>query len=500
LCFQIVLQEQTMVQATLRWISSALGSVLEWLTPLAFTGLWVLAALVVASLVLYALDRDGFKRARDWLLTRASRIWVWLPVALVFAVSVFATNVAREGVLERFRVQRDAKFSTLEDPAGGQTIQYSPNVSFEREVSYSRSVTIPGFLGQKLSTLEAAQLIAPYLVDPASENIKKLADSFKRSGKDLVFTREATVRQNDPVALELADVIVDFSFGDTGAGRSYYSALFTGKYKFKNPNPEPAMLRFSFPLPEQSGTLSDFEFKFADEVVPQPDLSSGYSVEREVAANAEVEVSVKYKNQGAGTWTYDFGKRREPIKNFKLTINTPRAVKFLRGSLHPNERGLSSLTWNLKNVITSQGVVLSFPERSLRETLTKVFSFAPLALLLASVWTFAWAWRRNLKLEPVQVALVVLAFTVGIGAMAVLLGYVTPSVASWFGELLALGLSSLVLGRRFLLPLAGSALAPLAFLSVGNAGLLLGILAVIVILSILPANTFDRFRRLHLES
>jgi hypothetical protein len=489
-----------MVQATLRWISSALTSSLEWLTPLAFTGLWILAALVVASLALYALDRDGFKRARDWLLARASRVWIWLPVALVFAASVFATNVAREGVLERFRVQRDAKFSALEDPAGGQTVQYSPNVSFEREVSYSRVITIPGFLGQKLSTFEAAQLIAPYLVDPASENIKKLADSFKRSGKDLVFTREATVRQNDPVALELADVTVDFSFGDTGAGRSYYSALFTGKYKFKNPNPEPTTLRFAFPLPEQSGTLSDFEFKFAGEIVPQPDLSSGYIVEREVAANAEIEVSVKYKNQGAGTWTYDFGSRREPIKNFKLTVNTPRAVKFLRGSLYPNERGLSSLTWNLKNVITSQGVVLSFPERSLRETLTKVFSFAPLALLLVLVWAFAWAWRRQLKLEPVQVALMLLAFTVGIAAMAVLLGYVNPLIASWFGALLALGLSSLVLGRRFLLPLAGSALAPLAFLSVGNAGLFLGILAVIVVISVLPENSFDRFRRPRLKS
>jgi hypothetical protein len=99
----------------------------------------------------------------------------------------------------------------------------------------------------------------------------------------------------------------------------------------------------------------------------------------------------------------------------------------------------------------------------------------------------------------VQVTLMLLAFTVGIVAMAVLLGYVTPVIASWFGALLALGLSSLVLGRRFLLPLAGSALAPLAFLSVGNAGLLLGILAVIVVLSVLPEKTFDRFRRVPLE-
>jgi hypothetical protein len=489
-----------MVQATLRWFSSALTSSLDWLMPLILTGLWMLAALLVVGLVLYAIDqqgsgRDGLKRSRDWLLARASRVWVWLPVALIFALAIFAVNVAREGVLERFRVQRDAKFSTLEDPAGGQTMQYSPNVSFERQVTYSRSVRIPGFLGQKLSTLEAAQLVAPYLVDPGSENIKRLVDSFKRSGRDLLFTREATVRQNDPVALEVADVSVDFSFGDTGAGRSYYTALFSGKYRFKNPNPEPTSLRFSFPLPEQSGTLSDFEFKFAGEVVPQPELSGGYIVERQVAANAEVEVMVKYKNQGAGSWSYDFGNRREPIKNFKLTVKTPRAVKFLRGSLYPNERGLSSLTWNLKNIITSQGVVLSFPERSLRETLTKVFSFAPLALLLVLIWTFVWAWRHHLKLESVQVVLTLLAFTVGIGAMAVLLGYFAPTFASWFGASLSFGLSSLVLGRRFALPLAGSALAPLAFLSVGNAGLLLGILAVLVLLSALPEKTFDRLRR-----
>jgi hypothetical protein len=488
-----------MVQATLRWFSSALCSVLEWLSPLAFTALWVLAALVVAGLVLYALDRDGFKKARDWLLIRASQIWVWLPVAVVFALSIFAVSVAREGVLERFRVQTQAQFSTLEDPAGAQTVQYSPNVSFEREVTFSRSVTIPGILGQKLSTLEAAQLIAPYLVDPTSDSIKKLADSFKRSGRDLVFTREATVRQNDPVSLEVADVTVDFSFADTGTGRSYYTALFTGKYKFKNPNTMPTTLKFTFPLPEQSGTLSDFEFKFAGEPVPQPDLRSGYIVERELPANAEAEVTVKYKNQGAGTWSYDFGSRREPIKNFKLRVNTPRAVKFLRGSLYPSERGLSSLTWNLKNVITSQGVVLSFPERSLRETLTKVFSFAPLSLLLVAVWSFAWAWRRQLKLEPAQMIVTLLAFTLGIVAMAVLFGYIPPVPASWFGAILAFGLSSLVLGQRFLLPLAGSALAPLAFLSVGNAGLLLGILGVLVLLSVLPSDALSRWQHPKLE-
>jgi hypothetical protein len=117
---------------------------------------------------------------------------------------------------------------------------------------------------------------------------------------------------------------------------------------------------------------------------------------------------------------------------------------------------------------------------SLGETLTKVVRFAPLALLMVRVWRFAWAWRWQLKLEPGQMVLTLLGFTLVIEAMAVLLDYIPPMPASWLGAILAFGLSSLVLGQRFLLPLAGSALAPLAFLSVGNAGLLLGILGVVL--------------------
>ena len=482
-----------MVQSTLQALQNASLEVLGWLLPAGSLLLIILGVLLVAGLVLYAVDRDGFRRARDWLVSRTARAAVWLPVAFGLLAAAFALTLVRQSVLERFVNQSSARYSNQEDPAGGQTVQYSPTVSYAEETTYDRSITIPGFLASRLGTLEAAQLIAPYLVDPQSENIKKLEDQFRRSGRDLVFTRRAVVNTLKPVALDNAEVNVDFSFGDTGAGRSFYRADFSAKYTYQNPNDAPTSTRFTFPLPEQSGTLADFAVTLNGQPVKQPDLTGGFLFETTLAAKAKAEVVVKYKNQGSGTWSYDFGYRREPIRNFKLTVNSGRPVKFLRGSLYPTERSPASLTWQLRDVITSQGVVVQFPERSLRETMTKVFSFAPAALVLLCAWVLAWAWRRGLALEPSRVVLAVVGVGLGLGVAGILLGYVAPGVAAWVGAILGAVLGVAALGPLYALPVVLSSLTPLAFLSVGNAGLLLALVAVIAVGSVLR---FEELRAL----
>ena len=85
-------------------------------------------------------------------------------------------------------------------------------------------------------------------------------------------------------------------------------------------------LRFRVPL-----WANDVSLKVNGVAVTQSDLSQGYVWEGEIAAKQKVEINVKYRNQGAQTWNYDFGARREPIRNFKLNVTAPRAVKFLRG-------------------------------------------------------------------------------------------------------------------------------------------------------------------------
>jgi hypothetical protein len=480
-----------MIQSTLRWLNHSLSSLIALVTPIFMLVLIILAVLLVASLILYAIDRDAFGKTRDWLWTRVRSGLIWLPVGLAVFAAAVGLGIAREAVGLRFANQQNAQYSNHEDPSGGQTVQYSPSVSYENVITYNRTFALPPDIAKQLGN-DPAQALAPYINnDPNSQFVRKVNDSFVKKAGALLYTRTLEVIQRLPVALENAEVGVNFDFGDTGAGRSYYRANFTGKYSFTNPLEKATKLRFTFPLPDGSGTLSEFEMKVGGQAVTQSDLSQGYVWEGELAAKQKVDISVKYRNQGAETWNYDFGARREPIRNFKLNVTTARTVKFFKGSLYPTSQN-GNLEWKLANVITSQSVVLGFPEGSLRETLTKVFTVAPLALMVMLAWVLGYSWRRNFKLEPSRVLLGVLGFGFGFAINAVLLGYISPVVAGWLGAIIATILAVLALGLEYALPIALSALVPLCFLNVGNAGLLLSMIGLIFIASLMPSGTLER--------
>jgi hypothetical protein len=484
-----------MVQSTLeralnffnRLLDTVVG-VLPWL-------LVVIGALLVFGIVLYALDKSAYSRARDFLASRTRNGLVWVGVAVVALTGMFLISVAQRAVNLRFENQQSAQYSTREDPSGGQTVQDSPNVAVARTVTFTRRFTLPPDFARRLGD-DAENTLRNYLGYGLSFNgtLKDVQDGFTRSAGGVLYTRTYTVEQNDPVALEAADVNTSFDFGDTGAGRSYYRAQFTGRYRFSNPLDTPARMRFTFPLPEGSGTLSDFEMQVNGKRVEQADLEQGYIWAGSVDPRAQLEITVKYRNQGARTWSYRFGYRREPIKDFKLTVNSPRAVSYLRGSLYPTNTA-GALEWNLKNIITSQSVVIAFPELSLRETLTKLYTFAPAALALMLAWSLLYGWRRGLAPEPARFALAALGFAVGIAFSSVLLGYLPTTLALFLGALVAAALGVLALGVPYALPVALSSLAPLAFLTGGNAGLWLVVGALVFIVSLLPRDALQRFGR-----
>lgn len=168
-------------------------------------------------------------------------------------------------------------------------------------------------------------------------------------------------------------------------------------------------------------------------------------------------------------------------------------MSFQRGSLYPTNQ-IGTLEWQLKNIITSQSVVLTFPELSLRETLTKLFVFAPGALVAALLWSLLYGWRHRKTLEPSRFALAALELALEFGVSSMLLGYFPAWLAVWAGALAA-SLSVLALGWSFALPMIVSSLAPLAFLSVNDAGLWLVLAAVVAFVSLLPTGTLELLRR-----
>ena len=480
-----------MVQSTLERALNFFNRLFETAVNFA-PWLWIVGALLVLGLGLYALDKSAFARVRDWFAVRGRTVALWSAVALSALIGVFILSVAQRAINLRFENQQTTRYSRLEDPSGGQTVQSSPDVSLSQTEVYTRTFNLPPDFAKQLGN-NAEQTLGRFLGYSVnlSGRLRDVQDGFRRDKGGILYTRTYTVENRIPVKLEAADASVDFEFGDTGAGRSYYRAAFTGKYRFSNPNDAPARMQFTFPLPAGSGTLSDFEMSINGKRLEQADLEQGYIWAGSVAAKARLEVIVKYRNQGAKTWSYQFGQRREPIKDFKLRINSPRNVSYLRGSLYPtNQTG--ALEWNLKNIITSQSVVIAFPELSLRETLTKLYVFAPLALLGALLWALLYGWRRRIHLEPARFALAALALALGLGISSVLMGYIPTGIALSLGAVIAAALGVLALSRRFALPIIVSSLAPLAFLSGGNAGLWLAIAALIFVMSLLPTGTLER--------
>jgi len=337
--------------------------------------------------------------------------------------------------------------------------------------------------------------LAPYLQDPSAENVLRLADTFRRSGRDVVFTREVTRLSEVPVPFDSADVRVNLRFQEAGPGgrRSFYNASFQATYRFSNPLPTPARVRLVFPLPEQGGTLRGFELQVNDQPVTDTDPYERYAWEASLEPGATATATVRYQAQGSGAWRYNIASGRRPIREFKLQVAADRPVRFLRGALYPTSRSGGTLSWELRNVITAQQVELFFPGGASRgETLTKAFSFLPVALLAFLAWVLAFAWSRKSRLEPVSLLLASLGFALGLSLAGVLSGYLVLGLALLIGAVAATAFGTVVLGPRYLLSLGVSALLPLAFLSPGNSGLLLWLAAGLALASLL----WPRARRL----
>jgi hypothetical protein len=249
--------------------------------------------------------------------------------------------------------------------------------------------------------------VRQYLAEPESRNVRRVVDSILKNGQSLFFVREAQIIEQQTIAMQNSDIAVNFEFGDTGLGRSFYRADFVGKYTFQNPTDKPLDVIFNFPFPGNSGALTDFKFEAKGETTNDivPD-NNGFTWFDELKPNESVVAIVRYKNQGSDTWNYKFNGR-STVNKFKLTVKSPRTVKFLRGSLYPTSLG-SSLVWDFPKIITSQGVVLSFPETSLRETLSKTFVFMQFAVLLGLVWVVLYGWQKQQPIAPLKLCLAVL--------------------------------------------------------------------------------------------
>ncbi len=467
----------------------ALFSTLTALARLAWPLLALLAGLLLALVLVGVLDRERFRRSLDTSGRLLPRLLTWLLVPLAVGVGALGLDVVRRAVDLRQGAALNARYAQGADPAGGETVQQSPSATYLDTHTYTRSITLPPDLVRRIDVQGGAETLLPYITGEPAGNAVSLADTFRRVGSTLVYTREATLETSQPIRLDTSRVTADLRFVDPALGgrQTYYNATFTGTYRFTSPLDRAATVRFTFPLPEGSGTLSGFRMTVNGQALRAADLENGSTWEGTVPAGGAVEVAVRYTHQGARGWSYALAARREPIRDFDLTVRADRPAKFQRYSLYPTglNRALGSsqtLRWQLKDVITAQNVAVVFAQGSLRETLAKVHLLMPLALLLGVLYAGLWATARRVRLGVDRAVPAVLGVALGFALGGVLTAYLPALPAELLGAAVAAALGVWALGRSLWVPVVLTAVTPLVFLAGGHAALLLALLAVVALL------------------
>lgn len=481
-----------MVQTALTALLGALRALLDLVLP----AVLVLAVLALALGGLALIDRDRARRALHGLGTRASQLGGWALAALLLGGALVTLNVSRRAVDARIAAQQSARYANVADPDSGQTVQVAPSAALLESRTYTRSLLLPSDVATSIRVDNSLDSLLPYLGSPG-DTVQDLRENFTRTPEGLRYTREVVMQSQRPLDFDRGVVRADLRFVEPAGGRgTYYTAAFQASYRFRNPLSTPATLRFAFPLPGGSGTLSGFTLTVNGQALSASDLLSGSVWEGQVPAGGSVDVQVAYAHQGSRAWSYQLS-RREAIRDLDVTVTADRPAKFQRYSLFPTSQtrptlgGPATLRWQLKNAVTAQDVAVVFTQGSVRETLTKVHLAQGLAVVLASLLIPLWAVTRRTPLSPLTLGGALLGLALGFTLGGVLTAYLPLLPAEVLGSLLGAVLAWVILGgprqaRTPLLPLLACAALPLAFLTGGHAGLILTVLAATLLLLLLP--------------
>jgi hypothetical protein len=462
-------------------INHALGGVLNHLTRLALPLAICLGLMAVAGVLLFVFQRDRLWfqewEGRRHVANALGGMVVSLVVVAGWAALRTTLPVARQDI--EWRESAEATANPVPEAPAVQ--QYGPAVAALTERTYTRNLTLPPDFFQRIGT-EGLGVLSPYLTDPSAENVLRLVDTFRRSGRDVVFSRQVTRLDEEPIPFTTSLVRVRFR---RLAGRAY-DADFEGRYVFQNAGATPATVRFLFPLPS-SNTVRDLNVSIGGQAVTEPSEAGNYEWKGEMAPGEQREAVVRYRSLGGQTWHYDLGSRRRRVQNFQLDAATGGPVRFMRGSLQPTTSASGALHWELANVVTAQQVAISFPPDIVgRESYLQALSALPASLIVFLIGVLIVGLRFRQRLSPGLLAAGLILFSLGLGSASILANYLGFVAGILLGPLVGAFLSARALGGRSLLAALPAALLPATLLSPTHSGLLALLLAVLALAFLLP--------------
>ena len=443
----------------------ALWTLRDWATSSVGISLLTLAgafALVGAALVLRRDEAWGrielWQRGARWSLG-------WVGVLVVATLGWFGLGAVYKvtQIDERWREGAVAVTDPL--PSGAPIVQLGPALAAIGERSYQRTLRLPPQFLERIGE-EGLGVLAPYVEDPTAPNVLRLRDTFRRSGREVVFTRESTVREELPLSFGEAGVQLAFA----PLGGRVYDSTFAARYSWSNPDKEAREVRFTFPLP-QVGTLRDLRVEVDGVAVPQSENADSYQWQELMQPGQTHVATVTYRAVGARAWNYNLGSQRRRVQKFELAATGLDSPRFARGGLLPTSRG-RAVDWKLDDVVTAQQIALVWPEDYSVRLYLQAVSALPLALLLFVPTVLALGLYGRRVPHPVRLMVALAVFIVALGAATIGAIYAGALVGLVAAPLLGAIAATAIIGRRFAVALVPLALFPATFLSETNSGVM----------------------------
>lgn len=475
-----------MISEYVQAVSQALNKVLEHLTRLALPAAIVLGLIAIAAGLMMVFGRDTLKLpawdAKRWVRNALGSSGVMLLFVAAWAALGITETMASQNISEH----ESAEATANPMPDAPPVYQSSPVVAALTERTYARTLTLPPDFLQRIGT-QGVGALSPYLSDPTAENVLKLVDTFRRNGQDVLFTRQVTRLDEEPIPFTSSQVNVRFK----RLAKNAYDLEFEAHYTFQNTKSTPINVRFLFGLPN-GNTIRDLMISVGGQLIPDPNAGGSYEWKSILAPNETRDAVIRYRVEGSGAWQYDLGSARRRVQQFELNATGSGLVRFRRGSLQPTSREREVLRWKLSNVVTAQQIALAFPpDTEGQEAYLQALSALPAALFAFLLGVVIVTVRFHRSLNPALIAAGMALFGLGLGAAPVVANYLGFIAGILIAPLFGAFLSARILGRRSLRASVPAAFLPATFLSPTHSGLLILVLSLVALMLILPSARAD---------
>lgn len=197
-----------------------------------------------------------------------------------------------------------------------------------------------------------------------------------------------------------------------------YDMVFKSEYVFTNPTKIPQTLYISFPLPENTAGLRDFEFRLGDqETTGQTIPGTSGVVTRAILipASAAVTLHAGYRTRGTNSWSYRFPDNRR-VTGFNLAMHTNfPEINFPVGTGSPSHRTLkndsTTLIWDYPDMLAATAIGMDMPKRlDAGPVAARIAFFAPVSLLFFVTVILLIGGIKGIFLHPMHVFFIAAGF------------------------------------------------------------------------------------------